>query len=189
MLWLNPDAAPGAPPLQELTDEALMLRYAERGDQAAFAALFQRYAPRLRGFFLRSVCSAVIADDLTQVTLLNVHRARRDYDPARAFRPWVFTIALNVRREHFRRAGRRNEVALEPGEPAAPSVSPEVSTPHDRLMRRAIGELREDQREVILLHWYEGFSFPEIGRMLGASTGAVKLRAHRAYNALRSALS
>lgn len=170
------------------SDEALMLRYTDGGDEAAFAALFERYAHRLRGFFLRAVGSPCLADDMTQTTLLNVHRACRDFDPRRAFRPWLFTIALNVRREHFRRAHRRREVSYDGDSPGDVGTAPDVSSARDRLMRRAITALREDQREVILLHWYEGFSFPEIGAMLGISTGAAKLRAHRAYKALKQTL-
>lgn len=182
------DAGVSSPTVEGSSDEQLMRRYVERADEAAFAALFQRYAHRLRGFFLRSVGHPGVADDMTQATMLNVHRARRDFDLDRAFRPWLFTIALNVRREHFRRSVRRPEAPSDRIDEVGPAVDPGVSSARDRLVRRAIAELREDQREVIVLHWYEGFTFPEIAEMLGVSAGAARLRAHRAYTALRAAL-
>ncbi len=181
------DVAASAAPVG-ISDEQLMRRYVERADEAAFAALFSRYAHRLRGFFVRAVGHAGLADDMTQATLLNVHRARRDFDLDRPFRPWLFTIALNVRREHFRRVGRRRETPYDPADEVGPAVEPRVTSARDRLVRRAIAALREDQREVVVLHWYEEFTFAEIGAMLAISPGAARLRAHRAYNALRAAL-
>ena len=55
-------------------------------------------------------------------------------------------------------------------------------------MRRALEQLSEGQREVVVLHWYEGLSYPEIAQVVGASTSAVKVRAHRAYKTLRKVL-
>lgn len=170
----------------EEADEALMERYALSGDRAAFRTLFDRHSGRLQGFFLRGVRDAVVAQDLVQTTFLHVHRARRDYDPQRPFRPWLYTIASNVRREHWRRKKRKPEAALEPGHEG--SVAPEASTATDRLVRRALGELPDNQREVLLLRWYAGLTFPEIAQSLGINTSAAKVRSHRAMKALRALL-
>lgn len=174
--------------MSEPTDEALMERYVNEGSRAAFEALFNRYAPRLHGLFARQVGSRGAASDLVQQTFLNFHRARHDFTLGRAVRPWLYTIALNVRREHHRQRGRKPEVALDPVVHGEPSVAPSTSTRTDRLMRRALMELPEQQREVILLHYFEDLGFNEIAELVGASLSAVKVRAHRGYERLRASL-
>ncbi|MCB9681544.1 MAG: RNA polymerase sigma factor [Alphaproteobacteria bacterium] len=174
--------------MQGSTDEALMTAYVQRGDRAAFQALFDRYAGRLVSMFRRAGLSDPIAQDMLQTTFLHVHRARQDFRLDGRVRPWLFAIAMNVKREHFRRAQRKPEVALDPDHHRQPSVAPETSTATDRLVRRALAELPDSQREVILLHWYEELSFPEIAEIVGASHAAVKVRAHRGYERLRAML-
>ncbi len=170
------------------SDEALFGRYCGSGDRAAFEQLFSRYSERLYGFFIRQVSDAELSRDLVQQTFLQLHRARADFRQGSLVRPWLYTIAANLRREHFRRRGRRPEVGLDPELHPEPSVAPAATTATQRAVRRALEQLGDDQREVVVLHWYEGLSFPEIGEVVGASTTAVKVRAHRAYNKLRALL-
>ena len=171
----------------EVTDEVLMQRHVA-GDKTAFEALFRRYASRLHGLFLRSAGTRDLAADLVQKTFMHVHRARADFQQGRPFRPWLYTIALNVRREEARKRARSREVPVSVDDVREPSVEPDAKTATDRLVQRALGQLNDGQREVILLHWYEGLSFPEIAEMLGATVSAVKVRAHRAYGELRRIL-
>lgn len=170
-----------------LTDEALMERYLG-GDRLAFDQLFHRYAPRLHGWFLRTTGSEALAQDLVQQTFLHVHRARADFRQGAAVRPWVFAIAANVRRQHFRTRRRKPETLWDAERHREPEVAPRVSTASERAIRGALGELPESAREVIVLHWYEGLSFREIAGVVGASHSAVKVRAHRAYKRLRELL-
>jgi RNA polymerase sigma factor (sigma-70 family) len=173
--------------VKDLSDEALMAKY-QAGEKTAFAELFDRYAGRLYGWFLRSTRSETTAQDLVQHTFLNFHRARNDFKPGTKVRSWLFAIGANVRRDHFRRIGRKPEVLFEPDKHPEPSVAPEASSATDRLVRRALDALPENQREVLFLHWYEGLGFSEISRIVGASHSAVKVRAHRAYQRLRDML-
>jgi RNA polymerase sigma-70 factor (ECF subfamily) len=173
----------------EEPDEVLMARYAREGDKAAFEQLFRRWAPRLSSLLSRTAGPSDQVEDLLQKTFLHVHRARADYQPSRPFRPWICTIALNVRRENSRSRSRRKEAALDPEHIPEPGVPPEVRTPDERAVQQALMKLGDAHREVIVLHWYEGFSFPEIAELLGATTTAVKVRAHRAYEALRGLLA
>ncbi len=165
-----------------------MRRYVASGDRAAFEELFRRHAPRLKGFFVRAVGDTAVAQDLVQQTFLHVHRARHDFHLGQPVKPWLYTIALNVRRELFRRRGRKPETQLDPERHPTPTVQPDSSTVEERAVRRALQTLPEGQREVVLLHWYEGWTFPEIAEMVGASHSAVKVRAHRAYEKLRAML-
>lgn len=174
--------------MAEPTDEELMRRYVLDDDRAAFEAIFGRYADRLLGVFRRSGCSEAVAQDMLQQTFLHVHRARRDFRLDGRLRPWVFAIGMNVRREHFRRRRRKPETSLDLDRHPEPSVPPATSSATDRLVRRTLADLPDSQREVILLHWYEGLTFREIAEVVGASRSAVKVRAHRGYNRLRDAL-
>lgn len=171
------------------SDEQLMAAYAA-GDKQAFSALFDRYAPRLLRMMRRKVATPEAADDLVQQTFLQLHRARADYDPRRPFRPWIWTIALNLQREHYRRRGRRPEAPLE-AEPPASSGRPGQAleqVERARRLRAAVANLPPGQREVIELHWFDELSFPEVAEVLGAGLSAVKVRAHRGYGKLRAAL-
>ena len=174
------------------SNEALMAAYV-RGDGSAFERLFQRLAPRVHGFFLRTFRQPTVADDLLQTTFLKLHRARAEYRPDRPLRPWLFTIAARVRLDELRR--RRNlpedadeeTLARTEDTRAEPAASNNASATTDRAdaVREALGRLPESQRVIILLHRYEGLTFPEIARALAISEGAVKLRAFRAYERLR----
>jgi RNA polymerase sigma-70 factor (ECF subfamily) len=172
------------------SDEDLMAAYVA-GDQAAFEDLFRRYAPALLRVIGRQLSSPGEAHDLVQQTFLQLHRARYDFKPGARLRPWIFTIALNLKREHFRRLKRRPEAPLEldgRNDPAFLPDSPERAE-NQRAVRRALDQLPPDHREVIVLHWLEGLSFPEVSAIVGASVSAVKVRAHRGYVALRKLLA
>jgi RNA polymerase sigma-70 factor (ECF subfamily) len=171
------------------TDEELMATYA-RGDQAAFHELFLRFSPVLLGLFRRQGAQPDDAQDLLQQTFLHLHRARLDFEQGNLVRPWLFTIALNVRREMGRKRARRREGALEQ-EPAAnaSSVSQAIESSEDAArVRQGLGALPDAQREVIELHWFQGVAFAEIASIVGASVSAVKVRAHRGYERLRELL-
>lgn len=177
------------------TDEELMSAYV-RGDKSAFAEIFKRYAPILHGMTRRQLRSEELARDTVQQTFLHVHRARKDFREGARLKPWVFTIATNLVREHFRRTGRRPETSYEAVREEAPSVEPSVdpvdlgelqATKLDVMrLREAMLKLPESQRLVIELHWIQGHPFPEVAKIVGASTSAVKVRAHRGYQKLRA---
>lgn len=171
------------------SDEQLMAAYAA-GDQASFNELFKRYAPRLMRMMRRKIASTEAADDLIQQTFLQLHRARADYDESRSFRPWIWTIAMNLQREYYRRRGRRPEASLEHDPPASsgrPGSALEQLERAQRL-RAAVAALPAGQQEVIELHWFDELSFPEVAKVLGVGLSAVKVRAHRGYGALRESL-
>jgi RNA polymerase sigma-70 factor (ECF subfamily) len=174
--------------LEEASDEDLMALYCLEMKRSAFEELFRRYGGRLQGYFIRVTGSPEQARDMVQQTFMHVHRARADFRHGFPFRPWFYTIAHNIRREHFRRRARKPEVIYDPERHGEPRIGPDVSSPSDRAVRRALMELDPAQREVVVLHWYEGLTFREIGAIVGASTSAVKVRAHRAYKKLREHL-
>jgi RNA polymerase sigma-70 factor (ECF subfamily) len=172
------------------TDEELMAAYVA-GDAAAFRVLFDRYAGVLFRMVRRRLNSDSDARDVVQQTLLQMHRARLDFRADSRLRPWLFTIAMNLVREQYRRQGRRREQALEPE--LLPSRAPddgsgiEHSERAERI-RAALATLPDQQREVIELHWFEDSPYEEIAHIVGASVAAVRVRAHRGYERLRKIL-
>lgn len=185
----------GWSPVSDATDEELMSAYVA-GDKQAFEGIFRRYSPVIYGMARRQMRSEEHARDLVQQTFLHMHRARADFREGARLKPWLFTIATNLVREHFRRAGRRPETSYEKAKEDAPSIEPSVE-PVDLgalqagqldvgRLREALTQLPESQRLVIELHWIQGHPFPEVALMVGASVSAVKVRAHRGYKKLRS---
>ncbi len=160
------------------------------GDAAAFRVIFARYAPLLLRAMLRELYVREEANDLVQQTFLQLHRARADFDLGQKLKPWVFTIAMNLKREYFRKKKRRPERSLEADSIPEPAVAAlgaaRVEARHT--LARVLDDLPADQREVIELHWFDGLEFPEVAAVVGASVSAVKVRAHRGYVRLRQAL-
>lgn len=159
------------------------------GDAGAFDELFVRYAPILLRVMRQQLRSQEEANDLVQQTFLQLHRARHDFRPDAKLRPWVFTIALNLKREHLRRLRRRPETELTLDGRSDPKVRSEAGRLEAaRTLEFALEKLAPAQREVIELHWIAQLSFLEIAELVGASLSAVKVRAHRGYEALRELL-
>ncbi len=160
------------------------------GDATAFRVIFARYAPLLLRAMLRELYVREEANDLVQQTFLQLHRARADFDLGQKLKPWVFTIAMNLKREYFRKKKRRPERSLDADLIPEPAVAALGAARVDarRTLARVLDGLPADQREVIELHWFDGLEFPEVAVVVGASVSAVKVRAHRGYVRLRQAL-
>lgn len=169
------------------TDEELMARYVA-GDRAALREIFDRYAPLLLQMMQHRLGRREDAHDLVQQTFLQLHRSRADFRPNSLLRPWLFTIAINLKRRYFRILERRRELPLPADELAAASTDSMQIDKNDveQRVRSALAALPPYQREVIELHWFGGLTFGEIAVAVGASLSAVKVRAHRGYTSLRN---
>jgi RNA polymerase sigma factor (sigma-70 family) len=176
---------------------ALMGRYCE-GDVAAFHALYAALAPRLLGYLIGLVGERATAEDLLQQTFLKVHEARGVYvrgaDPV----PWLYTIAHRTCLDELRRR-RRARVQLTPDGTAPELIiadisgAPEgVASPEadglSKVTLAALNQLPANQREALILTKVQGRSHQEAAAIAGTTPGAIKLRAHRAYVALRRLL-
>jgi RNA polymerase sigma factor (sigma-70 family) len=174
------------------SDEVLMRLYIQ-GDQAAFRVLFERYAPMLLRLTVRHLRSDELAREVVQQTFFQLHAARHDFRSDSKLRPWVFTIAMNLVREHYRKRKRRKETELDETRsslPAPPLNEREGIERKQRveLLRAAMEKLPQSQREVVELHWFEERPFAEVAEILGSKEGAVRVRAHRAYKRLKELL-
>jgi len=178
------------------SEEGLMAAYVA-GDRLAFGRLFDQLAPRLHAFFVRSFRDRSVADELTQETFLRIHRGRSQFRTDLKLRPWVFTIASNVRKDELRRRYRVKEDCDEEGLARAEAklaFETAAQTPDegsDRLsaLSAALGQLPESQRVILQLHRFEGLSFREVASILGTTEVAARGRAFRAYEQLRKALA
>lgn len=155
------------------------------GDRGAFELLFERFSRRLVRF-LTNMVGPTQAKDLAQITFLKVHENRHRYRVGASVASWIFTIARNSALDFLRSAPKRREVYG--GDDDAPAPERAHDRLRDDLVRAAIHGLPDDQRQVILLHWYGGLTFEEVGEVVGATGAAVRVRAHRAYQKLRGSL-
>ena len=165
--------------------QELMSAY-QSGSIEAFERLYGAVAPAMLGYLSSLVRDRSLARDLLQDSFLQIHRSRHTYRPDLPVRPWVFAIARHVWLMDRRTRSRR---------PQADGELPEIPVPADvaslvdrDTLRRALGDLLPDRREALLLHHVWGFSFAEIGQLLGIREDAAKLRSSRAMGDLRKRL-
>jgi RNA polymerase sigma-70 factor, ECF subfamily len=176
--------------------DAAMERYAN-GDEAAFAEVYDAIAPRLLAFLRRATRDESAAEDLMQQTLLQMHRARGSFIPGAAVTPWAFAIARRLIIDGARRRRVERRIFADTStdemtyEPIAPTAAAEEVVHARRLQRRVeqrLESLPEIQQTAYRLLQQEGLTLKAAADALGTSVTAVKLRAHRAYRALRIAL-
>ena len=159
--------------------EVLMVRY-QQGDLAAATALVHRLSPQLHRFFSIQFAVAGDADDLLQETWLRIHKVRHTYRAGEPLLPWLYAIARHIRVDHYRRISRRSarEHPLEEAhETPAPAPGP-AATPDFAAL---LAPLPPGQREVIEMLKGAGMSLEEVAHTTSSSVGAVKQKAHRAY--------
>jgi RNA polymerase sigma-70 factor (ECF subfamily) len=181
--------------MDEAALNVAMDRYAS-GDGRAFAELHQALYPRLHAYLARMTGSSVHAADLVQETFLRLHRARATFARGGAVLPWAYTIARNVALDHTR-AARLRETERLPSDPGPEMVdrggadgeSAAIAAQAARIVEQVLAGLPASQRDAFILLRYEGLSVQDAAAVLGATPTAVKLRAFRAYEALRAALN
>jgi len=166
-----------------------MIAY-QAGELDAFEDIFGLLAVSVRNYLAALARSVDRADDLLQDTFFQVHRSRHTYTPPRPVKPWVFGIARHVFLMDRRSRGRRakHEVLAKEDLPELPVAALVENLPVTDELRRALQELPEDRREAVMLHHIQGFTFKEIGGILGITGRAAKLRAFRGVQKLREIL-
>lgn len=171
---------------------ALLSAVAESQDRAAFHALFEHFAPRVKAFVQRQGTDPHMAEEVVQETMVNVWRKAGQFDPAKAsVSTWIFTIARNLRVDLIRRANRpmpdMNDPALVPEpEPRAHEVI-SLEQEAERL-RSAVAGLPKEQREVLHLAFFEEKAHGTVAAELGIPLGTVKSRIRLAFRRIRSEL-
>lgn len=192
-------AAPGRAHAARRNDsaplDAAMDRYA-RGEDDAFAEIYDLLAPRLYGFLMRYTRDHAKVEDVIQQTMLQMHRARGRFVPGAEVVPWAFAIARRLLIDQHRRGGR--EVLAPTDDDSAAQLLTALDAPADQVaiakeiaarLEAELAKLPENQRVAFELIKQDGLSVAEAAQVLGTTVAAVKLRAHRAYEALREALA
>lgn len=187
----------------DYTDEQLLLAYRESGRPELFETLVHRYECELYNYLRRYLADAEMAEDAFQGTFLQVHLKSDQFQEGRRVRPWLYTIATNQAIDAQRRNKRHQLVSLD----RTGGEDPEVGTlidllisaepnPHDQsdtdeqreALRKALCELPESFRQVVILVYYQGLKYREAADVLSIPVGTIKSRLHSALVKLSEAL-
>ena len=168
------------------TFAVLMVR-AQDGDRDAFRTLIEKITPILKAFLRKRIADSCEVDDVCQDILLAIYQARHTYQPQRPLEPWMFAIARNIsldyRRHSWERA-RRQELVESP-----PQRVVEMGGGVSRRLQEGLQRMPAAHREAFTMLKVEGMSVSEAARKAGVTAGALRVRAHRAYEALKALLT
>ena len=146
--------------------------------------LFDRYQMPLFNFFYKLTANRTTSEDLVQDVFFRILKYRQSYRPGTPFRAWMYQIARNARVDHFRK--QRPEVSWENA--IEPSVIPGDSAQQNQetqMLYRALLQMPEEKKEVLILSRFQGLKYEEIAQLLGCEVNTVKTKVHRALLELR----
>jgi RNA polymerase sigma-70 factor (ECF subfamily) len=204
--WLHPrqDTRPLPVPDYSQLDDRELATLAAKGRELAFRELLSRYERPVFSLIYRMVRNRALAEDLSQEAFVRAFNAIGSYKTSYKFSNWIFKIANNHTIDHLRK--RKLDTVSIDGSPHAQTaeeasqsrlvVESTDETPleyveHKELgsqIERAVGELREEYRTVILLRHVEGYAYEEIAEIMDLPLGTVKTYLHRARNELKKRL-
>jgi RNA polymerase sigma-70 factor (ECF subfamily) len=189
----QPGQAGQWPPAKSGGDLAGLLALVARGDQGAFAAVYDRSAAQVFGLVRRVIRDPGQSEEVTQEVMLEVWRSASRFDPHRgSAMAWLMTLAHRRAVDRIRSgqaaAERELRVAAATG-PDYDVVSEEVETRLDaQRVRRCLDSLTDLQRESVTLAYYGGYTYREVASLLGVATGTVKTRMRDGLIRLRDCL-
>jgi len=180
---------------EKLSDTEVFVRFSA-GDEQAFRELVSRYKHSLYIFLTRFLNQRDLVEDAFQETFLQLFTSRDSFDTARPLRPWLFTIAANKAKDLLRQHQRKPAITIGTianseqmsFEEVLNSLSSATTEPYDDveksetavLVRRIIVDLPENLREILILAYFNKFSYKQISRILSIPIGTVKSRLHTA---------
>ncbi len=176
---------------EDIQDELLVMQCQE-GDPEALRALIARWQPRFGRLAWRLTREREAARDVVQDAWLAIVRGLRRLDDPARFRTWAYRIVTHKCADWTRRRVTRRNVEIEMRDVAASTAgrpSNDTDSEDDAgLLRGALAALPDDQRAILSLHYLDGMSVREIGRVLDVPQGTVKSRLYYARNSLKQAL-
>jgi RNA polymerase sigma-70 factor (ECF subfamily) len=187
------------------TDAEVVARV-RSGETAAFDTLFHRYHARVFNFALQMTGSRDAAEDIAQTAFVRAYNGIRRLDDGQAFLGYVFRIVVNLVRDRARQAARKpwvrlmdlwrpdsgGDSAAEPVEFADDTMDPQgalMADERQKALTRAIRQLPDEFREVVVLHHLQGMGLGEIQAATGLPAGTIKSRLGRGRQRLREALA
>jgi RNA polymerase sigma-70 factor (ECF subfamily) len=172
------------------------MRASQAGDANAYRELLNAVEPQIRSIVRSKIRDEAAAQDVVQNTLLSIHRGRATYRAERPFGPWMRAIVRNAIVDHFRESKRRNDRETPLVHEEWPDLRADTSDAFEAgvgslppELAEALAALPEAQRVAVSLIQVSGLSVAEAALQVGVSPGALKVRAHRGYQALRSTLA
>lgn len=178
-----------------MMDERRLLQKAQEGDRKAFEALVALHSRRVYNLALGYTGRHHDAEEIAQTVFVKVWKALPQFRGASAFSTWLYRLTLNACTDHYRRERkRRGDLSLDdpdlaPIRDAAPS--PEeivIQREEEAILRKALAELPEQHRVILILREMDGLDYQEIAQVLELQVGTVKSRLARARRALREKL-
>jgi RNA polymerase sigma-70 factor (ECF subfamily) len=183
------------PAFDKQIDAELFNRYAA-GDEAAFREIVSRYKDSLYAFLRYFLNRHDLVEDVFQETFLQLFTSRESFDTSRALRPWLFTIAANKAKDALRKQQRTAAIPIgtiaESQEFSFDDVlnalTSDTTTPYDKLqkgetsaqVRKIIANMPENLREILVLAYFNRFSYKQMAQILSIPIGTVKSRLHTA---------
>jgi RNA polymerase sigma-70 factor (ECF subfamily) len=179
-----------------LSDEELLLGYRQSSEPSLFQELVRRYERELYSYLRRYLGDAEMAEDAFQAAFLQVHLKCDQYEPGRAFRPWLYTIATNQAIDAQRRSRRHRMVSLDRSSPkdgedvgklldlltSKEPTAPAQLNAAERAawLHAAVEQLPEGLRDVVHLVYFQELKYREAAEALNIPVGTVKSRMHAA---------
>lgn len=168
-----------------MSDEELIIDYRDTGNSESFTELVERYQDELVNYLRRQVGD--YAEDVAQITFMQVHLRCSTFQDGKRFRPWLFTIAMNRAKclirwnKRKRRSDERTECLTDVADKHRSHLEfDEVNKLHDEVQR-----LPRDVREPLRLVYFHGEGYRQVALKLGILRGTVKSRVHRGLKRLR----
>ncbi len=167
-----------------------------QGERGAFSALVDAYKEIIFNLAFRMTGSRHDADDLSQETFIMAYKNLRRFDPQKRFFTWIYTISLNVIRNHLKKQGR--EMTREKAERSSSEteIDQGAKAERDVIQAEVIGRLEiclqklpGDLREAVVFRFYQGLSFEEIAAISEASLSAVKMRVYRGLEQIKELMN
>jgi RNA polymerase sigma factor (sigma-70 family) len=176
-------------------DDAQVVKQILRGKRDQFAIILQRYERPIFNFIYRFFGHYDLAEELTQETFLRCYQFLKSYDTERKFSTWLYTVARNLCIDHLKKRKAGREISLDQSLPAvertekgrAQGEDPQlqcIRKQEDDTLLRALGTLEPTKRIVLILYYFQGLSYQEIGETLSVPVSTVKIRIFRAKKAL-----
>ena len=171
---------------------ASLVRRAVRREVVAFEQLYEFFIDRIYRFLLYRVGDSHLAEDLTSTVFMKAWQSIDRYQERGVpFGSWLYKIARNVVADHFRTD--RGDVSLDGVAMVLPvGVDPSDSVEKrftQKQIRQALGSLKRDQRQVIILHFFDGLTYSAVAEVMGKREGAIRTIQYRALRSLRSVLA
>lgn len=178
------------PTLEMSPQTKWMLAVRDDRDRDAFAALFDHFAPRLKGFIMRTGTGAAQAEEIVQEVMLTVWRKAAQFDPTRAqVSSWIYQIARNRQIDVMRKANRPLPEELKEPPEAEPDATQIMAVEQEaHQLKKALSRLKPDQRGIIESAYLGELSHTEISTQTGLPLGTIKSRIRLGLERLRHEL-